>query len=162
VKYKLMAAASLIAAFVLLGVQAAAGPAAVTRAVSCTYRLTAQIEPGSTVINPTAPTGHDFGFVSCGGPFGDGVQADGFTATFTSSTTGKISGPFKDFFDTGTTHGTYRLTFVATSATKITYTGTAIIAGGTGALSHVTGNVKLQCSSNDGIHTLCKGKVKLT
>jgi hypothetical protein len=61
---------------------------------------------------PPGAGGEDFGTVDCPS-FGKGVQHDTLTVTATSPTTA-MTGPFKQFFDTGTIHGTVTLTASAT------------------------------------------------
>ena len=137
-------------------------PAGPARQISCTMRTTILIEPGSTGVNPTATKGHDFGYKSCGRPLGRGVYVDSFKIAPQSSTTGTATLRWKSFVNTGTYHGTGRLSYTATSSTHIIYSGAATITGGTGTLSHAAGTIKIRCTSNDaGIHTLCQLKVAL-
>jgi hypothetical protein len=152
---------------VIGGLAVVAAPLAKPKAVkkfTCIIKLAEQTEPGQMAPNPAASKGHDFGIVTCPKPYGQGVQSDSFTVTPNAPpTTGKVKGPYKWFFDEGTVHGPYHLTYSVISPTAVTYTGTAQIAGGTGAFKHTKGSVKLNCSSNDGgIHTTCTGKVTLT
>lgn len=155
-------AGSLIIAAAALAVYAAAVPAAPARHISCTLRDTSLIEPGSTTIDPTATNGHDFAYETCGPPLGRGVHVHSFKLAPQSATTGTATGRWKSFFNTGTYHGTYTVSYTATSSTHITYSGTGAITGGTGSLSDAAGAIKLQCSSDDGgIHGLCHVKVTL-
>lgn len=144
-------AASTAAVIAIVGNAAAAGTATT---VSCSFKLTNQ--------SPNAKSGADFGLVNCGKPFGSGVQYDTFKETFTSKTSGSVSGPVTDYFATGTVHGTYTLAIKVTGATSATFTGTARFTGGTGAFKHVAGSTKLSCSSSDGVHTSCTGTLALT
>lgn len=124
-------------------------------AATCTLQMQTLAPPGAS--------GEDFGTVGCARMFGKGVQHDTLTVTATSSTTALVTGPFKQFFDTGTIHGTVKLTASATSSGVMTYTGTAKISGGTGAYTHVRGSAKVKCSSSDGgTHTTCTEKPILT
>jgi hypothetical protein len=155
-------AGPIVVAAAALAVYATAVPAAPARHISCTLRTTTLIEPGSTTVDPTATKGHDFGYKTCGKPLGRGVHVDNFSIAPQSSTTGTITGGWKSFTNTGTYHGTYRMSYTATSATQITYSGSGPITGGTGSLRDASGAIKLRCSSNDGgIHALCQVKVTL-
>jgi hypothetical protein len=95
--------------------------------------------------------------------FGKGVQHDTLTVTPTSPTTATVIGPFKQFFDTGTIHGTVKLTASATSEGVVTYKGVAELSGGTGAYRHVRGSARVECTSPDGgTHTTCTAKARGT
>jgi hypothetical protein len=144
--------ASIVALSAVVGGAAVAGT---TTTVSCNFKLTDQSPP-------TAKSGADFGFVNCGKPFGAGVQTDTFKETFASKTSGSVTGPVKDYFDTGTVSGTYTLAVTVTGKTSATFKGTAKYTGGTGAFSHAAGSIALSCSSADGVHTACTGKGTLT
>jgi hypothetical protein len=133
---------------------AGAGPTENT-AVTCALALQTLAPPGAS--------GEDFGTVDCPPGFGKGVQHDTLTVTPTSPTTATVTGPFKQFFDHGTIHGTVRLTASATPAGVVTYTGVGRISGGTGAYRRVRGSARLECSSSDGgTHTTCTEKGTLT
>jgi hypothetical protein len=100
----------------------------------------------------TDPGGVEFGTVECPARgLGKGVQHDTFKVTPTSETTGKVRGRFVQYFETGTIRGTFKLTFQATSATTLTFTGTATVTGGTGAYDHARGSAKVTCDSREGI-----------
>ena len=145
------AAVALVATLVVTTATAVGAGPAKNVAVSCTLQMQTLAPPGAS--------GEDFGTVNCASVFGKGVQHDALTVTPTSPTTATVTGPFKQFFDTGTIHGTVNLTASATSAGVVTYTGVADISGGTGAYKHVTGSAKVQCSSVDGgTHTTCTEK----
>lgn len=152
---------SLIVAAAGLAVYAAAVPAAPTRHISCTLRITTLIEPGATTVDVNATKGHGLAYETCGQPLGRGIHVDSFSVAPQSSTTGTVTGRYKSFHDTGTYHGTYRLTYTVSGSTHFTYSGTATITGGTGTLSHAAGTKKYRCSSSDGIHSLCDMKVAL-
>ena len=123
--------------------------------VTCALALQTLAPPGASA--------EDFGTVNCSSVFGKGVQHDTVTVTPTSQTTATVTGPFKQFFDTGTIHGTVALTANATSAGVVTYRGMARISGGTGAFRHVRGSAKVECSSPDGgTHNTCTVKSTLT
>jgi hypothetical protein len=146
------AAVALAATLVVATATAAgAGPAKNVQ-VTCTLQLQTLAAPGAS--------GEDFGTVDCPSVFGKGVQHDTLTVTPTSQTTATVTGPFKQFFDTGTIHGTVKLTANATSAGAVTYKGVAKMSGGTGAYKHVKGSAKIECSSPDGgTHIACTVKV---
>jgi hypothetical protein len=155
-------AVAVVAALSVLAAGALAKTSGKPLKAKCTIRLTTQIPQGATTLSPTALTGQDVGPVSCPKPFGSGLQWDSFTVTPTTATTGKVSGPYKEWFNTGTLHGVFSLSF-APSSTGIVYTGKVTIAGGTGAFSHIKGKGKLSCKSTDGgIHTDCTASLSLT
>jgi hypothetical protein len=149
------AAAALAATLVVATATAAgAGPAKNVQ-VTCTLQLQTLAAPGAS--------GEDFGMVDCPSVFGKGVQHDTLTVTPTSATTATVTGPFKQFFDTGTIHGTVKLTANATSAGGVTYKGVAKVSGGTGAYAHVKGSAKIECSSRDGgTHITCTERATAT
>jgi hypothetical protein len=123
--------------------------------VTCALALQTLAPPGASA--------EDFGTVNCSSVFGKGVQHDTVTVTPTSQTTATVTGPFKQFFDTGTIHGTVNLTASATAAGPVTYKGTAKISGGTGAYKHAKGSAEVQCTSPDGgTHTACTEKATPT
>jgi hypothetical protein len=120
------------------------------RMVTCHARLFDQSPP-------TASEGFDLGFVSCSGRFGDGLQWDHFRVRLTSPTTAMLTGPFKDFFDQGTTHGRFEL-----HGTQTHLTGTLRFLGGTGAFKHVRGHGRLECTATSGNETDCTAVATLT
>ena len=147
------AGAALVAALVVAtGTAAGAGSA---KKFTCTIQLHDVAAPGAS--------GEEFGTVGCAG-VGKGVEHDPVvTVTPTSETTGTATGPFKQFFDTGTMHGTFTLTYTVTPPMSVAYSGTARISGGTGAYKHVRGTAKVVCASADGgTHTNCTEKATLT
>jgi hypothetical protein len=149
------AGAALVAALVLTTATATGVGSPGNVKFTCTVHLQTLAPPGAS--------GEDFGTVACTPVFGEGVQHDTVTVTPTSPTTGTGTGPFKAFFDTGTIHGTMKLTASAAPAGVATYTGTIKISGGTGAYKHVRGSIKAQCSSPDGgTHTNCTSKGTVT
>lgn len=137
---------------------AATGAKPATTKVKCTIRLVPAIPPGATAPNPASARGAQFGLVSCGKPFGSGVQEDAYTAG-----TKGVSGPYKEFFNAGTISGKYSLTFTPHSPTNISYNGTYSVLRGTGAYAHTRGAGTLTCSTPDGgVHISCTGKLTLT
>jgi hypothetical protein len=150
------AAVALVATLVVATATAAGAGPAKDAQVTCTLQL-------QTLAPPGASSGEDFGTVDCASVFGKGVQHDTLTVTATSPTTATLTGSFKQFFDTGTIHGTVKLTGSANSAGVLSYTGVAKVSGGTGAYKHVRGSARLECSSPDGgTHTTCTEKATLT
>jgi type II secretory pathway pseudopilin PulG len=149
------AAVALVTTLVIATATATEAGAANNAHVTCTLQMQTLALPGAS--------GEDFGTVNCASVFGKGVQHDTLTVTPTSQTTAKVTGPFKQFFDAGTIHGTVNLTASATSAGAVTYKGAAEISGGTGAYKHVKGSAKVQCTSPDGgTHTTCTEKATPT
>jgi hypothetical protein len=123
--------------------------------VTCTVKLT-------SVSAPNAPTGEDFGTVACPSVFGDGVVHDTITVTPSSKTAGTVRGRFKEYFDSGTIHGTFKLTYRVGSTGRVSSTGRAKIAGGAGAFEHVKGIVEISCKAADRTHNTCVEKRILT
>ena len=144
----LFVAMGVLACAVATGGAAARGSSA--RTVTCHLRLFDQAPP-------TALQGFDLGFISCSGPFGNGLQADQFNVRLTSPTTAVLTGPFKDFFDRGTIHGRFAL-----HGTQTATTGTVRFLGGTAAFKHVRGHGRLACKATTGNETDCTAVSKLT
>jgi hypothetical protein len=147
------AGAALVAVLVIA--TATAAGAGSGKKVTCTIQLQSLAAPGAS--------GEDFGTVDCA-HVGKGVEHNPVvTVTPTSATTGTATGPFKQFFDTGTMHGTFELTYTVTPPLAVAYSGTGKISGGTGAYKHVRGTAKIVCTSADGgTHTTCTSKGTLT
>lgn len=126
-----------------------------TKKLHCGLELIAQGKP-----NPSAS---HFGFARCPAPFGKGVQYNTYTVTPSSPTSGSVAGTFKNYYNTGTAHGTFALTFSATSPANVTYTGTVTYTGGTGAFGRVKGTGTITCTTADGgAHKSCVVDSKLT
>jgi hypothetical protein len=104
-----------------------------TETVKCHISLIRQSSPTAS-----AP-GEDFGFVTCSGPFGEGVQHDTFTLMPKTSSTGTATLKFKAYFDSGTVSGEWDATYVFTSATTGTFAQKVKWTSGTGAFKHVRG-----------------------
>jgi hypothetical protein len=153
---RLVRIASALVAALLVAAVTAAG-ASSTKTVTCTLQLQTLAPPGSS-------GGEDFGTVACDRVFGKGVQHNSkVTITPASPTTGTATGPFKQFFDTGTVHGTFKLAYSITPPSAVTYTGTATFSGGTGVYKHPRGSAKVTCESTDGgTHATCTVKTILT
>lgn len=110
-----------------------------------------------------AQQGLQYGSVGCSKELGRGVQAD----SFTTSPSGDLTGSLKQYFNTGSIHGTYVLTATdgqpSSTFTSISYTGVLTVMGGTGDYRQAKGAGTLTCSSADGMHLTCSEtfKVKL-
>ena len=102
-------------------------------------------------------TGYDLGKIRCGSPLHSGLEYDQFKDTVSGSHV-TITGRFKLYFDTGTTHGTYR---ISGSATGTTFTGTVKTTGGTGAFSHVSGPGTISCTPSSSTADHCTITSKL-
>jgi hypothetical protein len=143
------------AAVALLPGGAAAAVSAKAKKFHCGLELIAQGKPN--------PSGSHFGFARCPAPFGKGLHYNTYTVTPSSPTSGAIAGKFKNYYNTGTAHGTFALTFSATSPANVTYTGTVTYGGGTGAFAHVKGTGTITCTTADGgAHKSCVVDSKLT
>lgn len=131
----------------------AAGSAiAKSKGQKVTCQLTAFILRPSTASAP----GEIFGFVTCSGPFGKGVEYDTYTLSPKTSTTGTIVRKFKEYFNNGTVSGMSKATYQFTSSTtaivnqkKVEWTsGTGAFKGikaagtGTGRMNATSGTVK--------------------
>lgn len=152
-KTLIVASLSVIAA---LAVGVGSGSALITRPrkVTCKVQSTSQ--------SPGKLTGYDLGFVNCPPPGGGkGLHYDTFKNTVIPPNKVSGQGTFKEYFDSGTVHGTYRLggTFVGTSGTA---SGPLKVLGGTGAFRHMTGSGKLTCTTPDGVHNNCTIVVRET
>lgn len=113
---------------------------------------------------PTDREGTKFGTARCTGVLSKGVERVTFKALPTSPTAGTVTGAYKQYYDRGTVHGTFELTFSIAPTGAVTYSGGGTVDGGTGAYRRVRGTVtKLTCSSPDGgVHTSCTARVTLT
>ncbi len=141
-----------------------ATPKPKTISTSCSSYVSIVVAPGDSGVTPPVSDGKQYGPVRCG-PLGLGVEED----VFSLQDSGDSAGTFVQFFGAGTIHGTFDITpsdnqppsdtntFAATN-----FTGTSKILGGTGAYHGATGSVELTCTTQDGIHTSCTDKVKLT
>ena len=105
--------------------------------VSCKPDLLVQVPAGSTTIIQGSETGSMFGSAGCGTPVFRGVSR----LSYTQDTGGDLTGPFQQWFNTGTLFGTFTLTPApttgpptTTSFTQQSYAGTIKFTGGTEAL----------------------------
>jgi hypothetical protein len=158
VRKRLTMVVASIAAIGALSGAAAAGNALVVKPKPKTIKCTLQ------AWNVTYPklTGMDFGNLTCGGKVGNGVQRDTYNETLTPPNKATAAGTFKQFFNTGTVHGTYSVSGTLTG-TSGTFSGTAKVAGGTGAFKNAAGKGTLKCTTNDGGKTItCTSVAKVT
>lgn len=131
----------------------AAGPAiAKSKGKKVTCQSTNLVLRAATASAP----GEIFGFVTCSGPFGKGVEYDTYTQSPKTSTTGTIVRKFKEYFDKGTVSGISKSTYQLTSSTtaiikqrKVEWTrGTGAFKGikaagsGTARMNGATGTIK--------------------
>ena len=133
-------AAGMAAVVVLGGVGGAmATLAAKSTKVQCTSK--------TYNVSSPATSGTTFAAVKCSKPFGAGVQQGTFAESI-AGTQISVTGKFKNFYNNGTNHGTYKLSGTAGSGT-ITATGSVKVTGGTGAYKNMTGTGKLKCTTSD-------------
>ena len=111
------------------------------------------------------PSAIQFGFVSCPRPLGRGLHYSAFTVTSRPGpgVPGAANGTFKNYYNRGTTRGTFELTIMASSPTNLTYTGNVTYTGGTGKFKHIKGGGTIVCTTTDGgAHKLCEVNTTLT
>lgn len=100
---------------------------------------------------PTQSKGIAFADLNCPKPgAGAGVQSIKYSETISPAGAASAKLAFKDWFDTGTTHGTASFSGQFTSATTGTVKGPVTLTGGTGAYKGVKGKGTSSCSTNDG------------
>jgi len=133
-------AAGMGAVIVLVGVGGAmAKPGANTTKARCTAK-TYNVSSPST-------SGITFAALKCSKPFGAGVQQGTFAESI-AGTQISVTGRFKNFYDDGTNHGSYKLSGTVASGT-ITANGSVKVTGGTGAYKNMKGTGKLTCTTTD-------------
>ncbi|HVF78042.1 MAG TPA: hypothetical protein VNA28_07075 [Solirubrobacteraceae bacterium] len=116
----------------------------------CTIEVFRQGAPNPSTIQ--------FGFVSCPRPFGAGLHYNEVTVTRAPAdgVPGAANGTFKNYYNRGTTSGTFELAIVPSSLTNITYSGTVTYTDGTGKFKHVKGRGTIECTTTDGgAHKSC-------
>jgi hypothetical protein len=136
---------------------AAAGRDAKPKRFHCTIEAIAQGVPN--------PSGIHLGFTGCPKPFGKGLHFNAYTVTSKPSpgVPGAVSGTFKNYYNRGTTRGTFAMTIVASSQANLTYSGTVTYTGGTAAFRRVKGGGTIQCTTTDGgTHKSCAVNSTLT
>lgn len=115
-----------------------------------------------TSLTPRKLKGADVGLVSCGKPFGKGIEWVNYSETVTANGTVSTHGTVKAWSDLGTLRGTYKLVGKL-SGMSGTASGKSKITGGTGAFSGARGTGTEKCSTNDAGATLsCTFKLRLT
>jgi hypothetical protein len=118
-----------------------------TTELSCTLELVTTAPP---------PNGTHAGAAECPDPFGSGTHFSAFTVTPTGMGQGSIAATFTNTYHRGTASGTAAMTFIATSPTNITYSGTVTYTSGTRKFKHVQGTGTIECTSTDGgAHKSC-------
>ncbi len=100
-------------------------------------------------LTPTAIRGEDFGVLKCPRSLGAGVQHNTSILTPTSATTGTFKGASTLYFSRGTVRSRFTLRYTI-SASRITFSGTAKVTGGTAAFKGIKGSAKLTGTSRDG------------
>lgn len=128
--------------------------------VSCKVSTSIAVAAGATQVLAPVSSGDEYGMASCGKMLGGGVQRDAFNVPVSGDTLAS----YTLYFGTGTLHGTYDLTPQTTGLNfySTTWMGTLKVMGGTGSFKGYKGTGTMACVSNDGIHTTCTDKLKLT
>jgi hypothetical protein len=128
----------------------------VPQQVSCTINLIA-VKP------PRTATAENFGTLSCTPTLGKGVQHDSSFVTPTSKFAGSFTGPYQQFFETGTVYGHFTISYVTDPSTlAVTYDGTIKIDGGTGKYKNLRGSGTLKGGSPDAIRSTITEALTLT
>ena len=143
----LACAAALIIVLGSTGAAAQPGAKKPTMKIKCT----------TTTYNVSYPqlSGLNLSTFKCSKPFGAGVQR-AVTKTKATGSQVTVTGTFKNFFDTGTNHGTVSLSGKVTTGT-ITASGSLTVTGGTGAYKGMKGTGKISCTTSDAGKTFhCK------
>jgi hypothetical protein len=146
-------------------VKPAPKPKPVTTKVSC--KLTLVLQPAANNVSIVPDTsGSQSGSAKCPGPLGGGVQTD----TFSTDDGGDVTGPYTQWFKGGTLAGQYKLIPTGggqpsagnNSFGAQSYSGSLIVASGTGAWRGATGKAKLTCATADGVHLVCTESLTVT
>jgi hypothetical protein len=128
----------------------------VSEQVSCTLNLIA-VKPPRTLF------AENFGTVGCTPRLGKGVQHDSSFVTPTSKFSGSFTGPYQQYFETGTVYGHFTISYVTNPTTlAVTYTGTIAIEGGTGKYKTYRGTGTLTGASPDAIRSTITEALTLT
>ena len=145
----LLAGAIGIVGVLAVGVPVVGASASTAATSTCTFKIYNQ--------TPTQLSGFAFGYTNCSEPFGTGVQSSTYRATVNAKTGAATNkGAYKNWFDTGTVHGTFSLRGQYTSPTAATFKGTFTITGGTGAFKGTRARGTLTCSTtNAGATSTC-------
>ena len=124
--------------------------------VTCTINLIA-VKPPRTI------TAENFGTIDCSPRLGKGVQHDSSVVTPTGQFQGSFTGPYQQFFNTGTLFGHFTISYVTNPQTlAVTYNGTIEVEGGTGKYKNYRGKGTLQGGSPDAIKSTITEVVTLT
>ena len=131
--------------------------------LTCTLKLVNQIPSDDVSVTQGAGSGTQFGTAACGKPLRRGVEQDSFTL----DDAGDLTGPYQQWFNTGSVKGKYVLTPTdnqSPSATfsQASYSGTIQVTGGTGAFNKASGTGTLTCATQDSAHYTCTEKLKLS
>jgi hypothetical protein len=138
-----------------IGMGLAAGGALAARpavTVKCLSKWTNQ--------TPGKFRGYSLGFNSCGTPLGSGLQYASYKLTVNAFGSVAIFDPgtFTDYYDAGTTHGSYQFdnTFNPKTDRSFMLRGSVKVLGGTGAYRNGAGSGTITCSTRDlGNHLRC-------
>jgi hypothetical protein len=124
--------------------------------VTCTINLIA-VKPPRTI------TAENFGTLDCSPRLGKGVQHDSSVVTPTGQFMGSFTGPYQQFFNTGTLFGHFTISYQTNPQTlAVTYNGTIQVEGGTGKYKNFRGSGTLQGGSPDAIRSTITELVTLT
>ena len=97
--------------------------------------------------------GYSLGLNSCGTPLGKGLQYASYKLTGNTFGSVAIPGPgtFTDYYDAGTTHGSYQFdnTFNPKTDRSFMLRGSVKVLGGTGAYKNAAGLGTITCSTRD-------------
>jgi hypothetical protein len=145
----------LIVSVAASGIGLAAGGALAARpavTVKCMSKWTNQ--------TPGKFHGYSFGLNSCGTPLGNGLQYASYKFTVNAFGSVAIPGPgtFKDYYDAGTTHGSYQFDngFNPRTDRSFMLRGSVKVLGGTGAYKNAAGSGTITCRTRDlGNHLRC-------
>jgi hypothetical protein len=136
----------------------------ITLRLTCAIKLATQIPSNDVTVTQGSASGTQFGTVGCGSPLDRGAEKDSFTL----SDAGDLSGPYQQWFNTGSVFGKYSLAPndngppTPTSFAAASYTGKITVSNGTGAFKGAAGTGTLTCSTSDSAHYTCTEKLKLS
>jgi hypothetical protein len=162
-----LAAGALTAAIAVVPASAASSstskkPKPIKVTAQCTSNVSIVVPAGQQGITPPVNSGHEYGSISCP-KVGSGV----ISQSLTQDDAGDLTGTYTAYFATGSVHGKYTLTqqpglpSSTTGFFSATFLGTSTVAGGTGTYKNITGKGTWNCSTMDGVHTTCTGKLKV-
>lgn len=151
VRIRLTLLAALVGVLAVFVVGTGTGSARATQSKSKSTKLKCVTEDFNQT--PGKLKGLSFGVATCSKPWGRGLEAISYTETVSSTGAVSSKGAFKNYYNTGTTHGVYSLSGKFTSATSGTLSGPVTITGGTGAFKGAKGKGKLTCKTTNGGNT---------